>query len=57
MLDQAAVEAVRNSRFTPEIHNCAKIAGIYDVPVFFSLSDNEADWQNLLVGSGTVVRK
>ena len=43
LLDQAAVDAVKNSRFAPEVHNCAKIAGIYSVPVLFSVSDNPAD--------------
>jgi TonB family protein len=36
LLDRAAVDAVRQSRFAPAISNCAKIAGSYDMPIVFS---------------------
>jgi|GEM_PF-2889355 len=50
-LDQAAIDAVKSSRFAPEMHNCAKIAGLYGVPVVFSQS-NAPDWPNIVVGNG-----
>ena len=52
--DLAAVEAVKSSRFVPATQNCSKIAGLYGVPVVFSLS-NAPDWPSLyLVGGGSV---
>jgi TonB family protein len=51
LLDQAAVDAVKSSRFAPETHNCSKVAGIYGVPVVFS-QKNASDWPNLVIGSG-----
>ena len=51
-LDQAAVDAVKSSRFAPEVHNCGKIAGLYGVSVVFSQS-NAPDWPNLVVGSSS----
>jgi TonB family protein len=35
-LDQAAVDAVRKSRFAPAVHNCSKIGGVYGVEVLFA---------------------
>ena len=49
--DQAAVDAVKSSRFVPEVHNCSKIAGIYGIPVIFSQA-NAPDWPNIVLGSG-----
>lgn len=51
LLDQAAVDAVKSSRFTPVTQKCNTIAGIYGVPVVFSLS-NASDWPNMVIGSG-----
>ena len=51
LLDQAAVDAVKSSRFVPVVHNCAKIAGIYGIPVVFSLT-SAPDWPNLVFGAG-----
>ncbi len=47
LFDQAAVDAVKSSRFSPEMHGCAKIAGTYGIPVVFSQSNNASDWPNL----------
>lgn len=52
--DLAAVEAVKSSRFAPAMQNCSKIAGLYGVPVVFSLS-NAPDWPNLYLGAGAGV--
>lgn len=52
LFDQAAIDAVKSSHFAPEMHSCAKIAGIYGVPVVFSQA-NASDWPNLVFGSGT----
>ena len=52
LFDQAAVDAVKSTHFTPEVHNCSKIAGIYGIPVVFSQA-NAPDWPNIMVGSGT----
>ena len=49
LLDQAATDAVKSARFAPEMDNCAKIAGLYGVPVVFSLS-NAPDWPNIVIG-------
>ena len=51
LLDQAAVDAVKSSRFTPVTQNCNTIAGVYGVPVVFSLK-NASDWPNMVIGSG-----
>jgi protein TonB len=51
LLDQAAVDAVKSSRFNPAIQKCSTIAGTYGVPVVFSLS-NASDWPNIVIGSG-----
>ena len=51
LLDLAAVDAVKSSRFTPVVQKCSAIAGTYGVPVVFSLS-NANDWPNIVIGSG-----
>ncbi|MBV8596666.1 MAG: energy transducer TonB [Candidatus Eremiobacteraeota bacterium] len=51
LLDQAAVDAVKSSRFTPATQKCNTIAGTYGVPVVFSLR-NANDWPNMVIGSG-----
>ena len=51
LMDQAAVDAVKTARFTPAVQNCAKIAGLYGVPVVFSQA-TASDWPNLVIGSG-----
>ena len=51
LLDHAAIDAVKSARFAPEMDNCAKIAGLYGVPVVFSQS-NAHDWPNIFVGNG-----
>ena len=51
LLDQAATDAVKSARFVPAAHNCAKISGIYGVPVVFSQS-NAPEWPGLFLGSG-----
>ena len=50
LLDQAAVDAVKSSRFTLVTQHCAKIAGTYGVHVVFSLS-NASDWPNIVIPS------
>ncbi len=51
LLDLAAIDAVKNARFAPEMDNCAKVAGLYGVPVVFSQS-NAPDWPIIVVGNG-----